>query len=94
MQHKTRFTFCVFLLLLLTAGTCPAITILSYDGTQNLSPAQIPDIIRYVTGDLAKELRFKKDSLLIQKTDSNGTVSTEEEKNHHDLCRLGWREST
>lgn len=65
MQHKTRFTFCVFLLLLLTAGTCPAITIPSYDGTQNLSPAQIPDIVRYVTGDLSRDLRYGKGSLML-----------------------------
>ena len=63
MQHKTRFTFCVFLLLLLTAGICPAITIPNHDGTQNISPAQIPDIIAYATGSSGRYVRYFKDSL-------------------------------
>ena len=65
MQHKTRFTFCVFLLLLLTAGICPAITIPNHDGTQNISPAQIPDIIAYATGSSGRYVRYFKDSLML-----------------------------
>ncbi|MBQ7168350.1 MAG: hypothetical protein IJR63_00430 [Synergistaceae bacterium] len=65
MQHKTRFTFCVFLLLLLTAGTCPAITIPSYDGTQNLSPAQIDDIIVHSVGGPDRYVKYFKDSLFL-----------------------------
>ncbi|MBQ6971715.1 MAG: hypothetical protein IJP86_05085 [Synergistaceae bacterium] len=64
MRQFTRFTFCVFLLLIFTAGTCPAVTVPGHDGT-SLALNQIPDIIRHVTGQTSGDLRFDKDSLYI-----------------------------
>ena len=54
----------MFLLLIFTAGTCPAVTVPGHDGTQ-LALSQIPDIIRHVTGQTSGDLRFDKDSLFI-----------------------------
>ena len=70
MKHKMRFSFGVFLLLLLSAGASFAVVVPGHDGTE-LALTQIPDIIRHVTGKTSGDLSMNKDSLFIYSVGGN-----------------------
>ena len=64
MKHKLRFSFVVFLLLLLSAGASFAVVIPGHDGKE-LALSLIPDIVRHITGKTSGDLSMKKDSVFI-----------------------------
>ncbi len=70
MKHKMRFSFGVFLLLLLSAGASFAVAIPGHDGKE-LALSQIPDIVRHITGKTSGDLSMKKESLFIYSVGGN-----------------------
>ncbi|MBQ6666261.1 MAG: hypothetical protein IJM68_11815, partial [Synergistaceae bacterium] len=83
MKRYIRFTFCVFLLLIFTAGTCPAVTVPGHDGTE-LALSQIGDIIRHVTGQTEGDLSFRKESLLVTTLKSADILTHADPSNPND----------
>ncbi|MBQ9573980.1 MAG: hypothetical protein IJR27_01740, partial [Synergistaceae bacterium] len=73
MKHKLRFSFGVFLLLLLSAGASFAVTVPGHDGTER-ELKYIPDIVRHVTGTTSGDLRMKKDSVFIYSVYPNAYI--------------------
>ena len=68
MRNCIRYSLCLFLLLLLGAGSCSAVTIPGYDGS-TAALSQIGDIIRHVRGFTSRDLTLDKESMLLLKVE-------------------------